>query len=186
MTTSVIQEGAIAGGDVVGGDKVVNYHPPAAPVGVVGQLLAKLQAEIDADEKVRHTIEALARFHKKRSEDGVEGLEAKLAAGGRSDEYYGALEKKEMFVKLLERWSLYASAQEIFVCLLAQAEHCFNLRVHPLISNHSRVQVNSLIDDLIVVPTINQCGASVFVLNHNVCMGMVYWLAEQCFVRWHK
>ena len=163
MTTSVIQEGAIAGGDVVGGDKVVHFHPPAA-AGVVGQLLAKLQAEIDANEKVRHTIEALARFHKKRSDDGVEGLEAKLAAGGRSDEYFAALEKKEMFVKLIERWSLYASAQEIFVYLLAQAEHHFNLKVYPQIPGLSQVQVNSLIDDLIVVPTINQYGASVFVL----------------------
>jgi hypothetical protein len=188
MTRSVTQKGATAGGDVVGGDKVVqnHYYQPVAPVGVVGELLAKLQIEIEANEKVRHTIEALARFHTKRAEDRIEGLKAKLDAGGRSAEYFAALEKKEMFVKLLERWSLYASAQEIFVYLLAQAEHHFNFSVYPQISVLSQVQINSLVDDLIVAPTINQCGASVFVLNHNVCMGMIYWLAEQCFVRWHK
>ncbi len=85
-----------------------------------------------------------------------------------------------MFVKLLERWSLYASAQEIFVYLLAQAEHNFNLTVYPQIPVLSEIQVNQLVDRLIIAPTIEQCGASVFVLNHNVCMGMLYWLAEQC------
>lgn len=23
-------------------------------------------------------------------------------------------------------------------------------------------------------------------MNYNVVQGMVYWLAEQCFIRWHK
>ncbi|WP_315800075.1 ABC-three component system protein [Bradyrhizobium sp. SZCCHNS3002] len=188
MTTSVVQTGAKAGGDVVGGHKVVetHYHLPGEPAGIVGQLLVKLQGEIKNNERVRHTIEDLARFHTKRSIDGIEGLEAKLEAGGRANEYLAALEKKEMFVKLLERWSLYASAQEIFVYLLAQAEHHFNLTIHPQIEQLSPVQVNALINQLIITPTINQVGADVFVLNHNVCMGMIYWLAEQCFVRWHQ
>ena len=128
----------------------------------------------------------MARFRAQRSHDGINGLEAKLKAGARDGEYTGALEKKEMFVKLLERWSLYASAQEIFAYLLAQAEHKFNYAIYPQISSLNEVQVNALVDDLIVVPTIDQCGTSVFILNHNICMGMVYWLAEQCFVRWHK
>lgn len=187
MTTNVVQEGAAAAGDIVGRDKVeLHLHEGAAPLGIVGQLLCKLQKEIEQSEKVRHTIEALARFHEPRSHDGIVGLEAKLEAGGRSGEYFAAIEKKEMFVKLLERWSLYASAQEIFAYLLAQAEHQFNYKVHPQINALNEVQVNGLVDELIVAPTISQCGTSVFVLNHNVCMGMIYWLAEQCFVRWHK
>jgi hypothetical protein len=188
MTMSVTQKGAKAAGDIVAGDKTIenHFHAPNGPVGVVGQLLAKLQIEVDNDEKVRHTIEALTRFHMKRSQDGIDGLEAKLAAGGRIGEYFAALEKKEMFVKLLEKWSLYASAQEIFVYLLAQAEHHFNLTVYPQIPGLNQAQVNGLVDHLIVVPTIEQCGTSIFVLNHNVCMGMIYWLAEQCFVRWHQ
>jgi hypothetical protein len=184
VSSSVIQKGAEAGGDIVGGDKVV-LHVHNAPSSVIGDLLAKLQKEIQDNEEVRQTIEALARFHTPRATDGVVGLEAKLEAGGRSAEYLAALEKKEMFVKLLEKWSLYASAQEIFAFLLAQAEHHFTMRVHPQIKDLTQVQVNTLVDELIVVPTINQCGASVFVLNHHVCMGMIYWLAEQCFIRWH-
>jgi hypothetical protein len=153
---------------------------------IVAQLLTKLQREIQENEKVRHTIDTLARFQEQRSLDGISGLEAKLQAGGRAGEYVAALEKKEMFVKLLERWSLYASAQEIFAYLLAQAEHQFNYVTYPQIHILAEVQINKLVDELILAPTIEQCGTGVFVLNHNVCMGMVYWLAEQCFVRWHK
>jgi len=83
MTTSIIQKGATAGGDIVGGNKVENhFHLSPVPTGIVGQLLAKLQIEIEKDETVRHTIEALTRFHTKRSHDGVDGLEAKLSAAG--------------------------------------------------------------------------------------------------------
>jgi hypothetical protein len=93
---------------------------------------------------------------------------------------------KEMFVKLLEKWSLYASAQEIFAYLLAKAEYNFNYLIHPKIDPANVVEINQLIHDKIVMPTIEQCGASVFTLNHGVAMGMLYWLAEQCFIRWHQ
>ena len=90
-----------------------------------------------------------------------------------------------MFVKLLEKWSLYASAQEIFVFLLAKAEHDFTYLIRPSLKTATEVEINQLIHDVIVMPTIQQCGTTVFTLNHGVAMGMVYWLAEQCFVRWH-
>ena len=141
---------------------------------------------MEQNQEVRHTIEALEHFQTRRAPDGIDGLEAKLKAANRQDELLSALEKKEMFVKLLEKWSLYASAQEIFAFLLAKAEYDFNYLIHPNISTASVVEVNQLVHDLIVMPTIQQCGTSVFTLNHSVAMGMLYWLAEQCFVRWHK
>jgi hypothetical protein len=48
------------------------------------------------------------------------------------------------------------------------------------------VRINQLTSELIVEPAVLECGASVFQLDHNTALGMVYWLAEQCFVRWHK
>jgi hypothetical protein len=184
----VNQTGASALGDIVGHDKIEthNHYPARAPVSVVEQLLAKLQLEIENNESIRHTIESLAYFHTHRSHDGADGLEAKLTKGYRTHEYFHAIEKKELFVKLLERWSLYASAQEIFAYLLAKAEHEFSYFVHPQIAKLDQATINQMIHDRIVVPTINECGATVFTLNHGVAMGMVYWLAEQCFVRWHQ
>lgn len=187
MVADIDQRRASAQGDIVAGDKTEkHYHAPEQSAGIVEQLLKKLKVEIEENEEVKHTIEQLKHFYDKRSHDGIEGLEAKLEAGDRSDEYMIALEKKELFVKLLEEWSLYASAQEIFAYLLAKAEHEFTYFIHPEITKLEKVAVNQLVNDRIVDPLLQECGASVFSLNHSVMMGMLYWLAEQCFVRWHE
>ena len=154
--------------------------------GIVEQLLEKLQNEIMKNAEVRHTVESLQYFYERRARDGIVGLEAKLMAGERKHELYLALAKKEQFAKLLEKWSLYASAQEIFAYLLAEVECQFSMFVYPKIGQLEQVEINQLVDDRIVAPTIAECGTSVFTLNHSLVMGMIYWLAEQCFVQWHR
>lgn len=187
MPTRVSQDSAQAGHDIVGRDKIETHiHVPSSGPSVVETLLRKLQAEIEKNEQVRHTIDSLAHFHERKSPDGIDGLEAKLQAAGRSRELMDALEKKEMFAKLLEKWSLYASAQEIFAYLLAKAEYEFNYIIYPQIPRLEPVQVNQLVSAHIIEPVIKECGAGVFTLNHSLVMGMLYWLAEQCFVRWHS
>lgn len=183
----VDQSGSKAGGDIVARDKIEHHHYPS-PVasGVVEKLIHKLQAEIKLNIHAQHTVDALANFQVRRSIDGIEGLEAKLKAAYRDDEVWSALDKKEQFAKLLQRWSLYASAQEIFAYLLAKVEFEFNHFIHPKIPSSSALDIDQLIHDRIVQTTIDECGVDVFVLNHGTTMGMLYWLAEQCFIRWHK
>jgi hypothetical protein len=142
----------------------------------VEKLLEKLHAEIAKSENTLNIIESLARYYEERSHDGVKGLKNKLDAAGRSAEYEDAIEKKEMFAKLLEKWSLYASAQEIFVHLLARAEHEFNLIIYPQITNLKPYEVNQLVTEKIVAPTVAECGSTVFNVNHGTAMGMIYWL----------
>lgn len=132
------------------------------------------------------TVENLQFFYEKTAVDGVAGLENKLKAAGRESEYILALRKKEHFVKLLEKWSKYASAQEIFAYLLADVEHQFSMHVYPKLDELDGESVNKIVDELIVQPTIIACGTTIFTLNASVVMGMLYWLAEQCFVRWHR
>jgi hypothetical protein len=187
MPLKVDQAGATAGGDIVGRDKHENhFHFPDRPLGVVEKLLQKLQKEVENNQHVKHTIEALAHYEKRRAHDGVEGLQEKLNKGDRSDEYLDAIEKKELFAKLLERWSLYASAQEIFAYLLAKAEYEFTHVILPQLEVLSKVKTNELVRDQIIAPMIAECGTTVFTINHSTSMGMIYWLAEQCYVRWHK
>lgn len=185
---TVDQSGATAGQDLVAGDKntIHHHHAPRPALGKIDLLLEKLAAEIEHNTHARDVIDKLSRFQKQKVRDGISGLEAKLNAGGRDYEYYDALEKKELFAKLLERYSLYGSAQEILAHLLARAEYNFQQFVYPQVSELSIVQVNELVDEKIIEPTINECGASVFSMDHSVAMGMIYWLAEQCYVRWHK
>ncbi len=187
LVNNVNQSDAKADGDVVGRDKTTVINNTALPSkGMVERLLAKLQQQVEDKIETREIIDELARYHRKRSVDGVSGLEAKLNAAGRGASYFDAIEKKEMFVKLLERWSLYHSAQQIFVHILAKAEIEFNSVVYLQIPNKTESEINALVIDRIIGPIVEECGYDVIEMSHNVVHGMVYWLAEQCFIRWHQ
>lgn len=176
-----------AGRDMIAGDQNnYYYNSPAPKPTVIEQLLARLQQEMENNSQVRTMIDSLLRYHQRNTYDGVIGLEAKLERAGRVHEIDSALEKKELFAKVLEKWSMYESAQEIFVYLLARAEVTFQTIVLPRLDAANEVQVNEIITDRIVEPIVQDCGASVFKINHSTAMGMLYWLAEQCFVRWHR
>jgi hypothetical protein len=194
-TTTVVQTGSNVSGNQVGGnfdqtinehvDRQINIYQAQKAATVIEHLLVKLQQEVENNIKCSDMIAKLQRYHGGTVKGGIKGLEGKLLHAERSDEVEDALEQKEMFVKLLEEWSLYSSAQEIFVYLLARAEHYFNSEVLPALGNLSRREVNSQTNSLIVDPIVQECGATVFKIDHLTAMGMVYWLAEQCFVRWH-
>lgn len=189
IPVEVDQSRAKAHGDIVGGNKVGDIYvvlPTPAPLGIVDKLLLKLREEIAQEATVLHTVNSLRVYYDKRSEDGIDGLEAKLSAAGREDTKLRAFERKEEFVKLLDTWSMYASAQEIFAYLLAHAETLFERRIRPLIvAGRPREEIDEATASYILEPTIEQCGTSVFVVNHSIALGMLYWLAEQCYVRWH-
>jgi hypothetical protein len=187
VTLRVDQSEARAEGDIAGRDvnKTINNFAAPREATVVEQLLVRLNAEIEQNQQVRSTIERLQRFYERRAHDGVVGLQAKLEVAGREGEYEDAIEMKEMFVKLLERWSLYHSAQHIFAHLLARAEVTFKSVILPRVGADSDVVINQMVLERIVEPTVGECGASVFEVDHMTAMGMIYWLAEQCFVRWH-
>ena len=176
-------------GDQVGRDKydihTMNVFPKGHQLTVVDKLLICLQQEMSSNEKCPDLIAKLQRYHGGLVVDGVIGLEAKLNHSNRAADIPYAKDTKEQFVMLLERWSYYASAQEIFVYLMARAEHKFNTEIRPLLPTASEVLINQKFNDLIVEPTVSDCGATVFSIDNNTAMGMVYWLAEQCFVRWH-
>lgn len=183
---SVDQAGASAGQDIVGRDKITNILPVPQKPSKLEQLKAKLQLEVDAGHCSIETIEELQRFKKKVPDDGITGLEAKLEAAGRSDQLMSALEMKEEFAKLLEKWSLYGSAQEIFAHLLAMADYRYRIQILPQVAEVEPVKVDEMIEEKIVIPAIEDLGIDIFSMNHHSAMGMVYWLAEQCRVRWHK
>lgn len=183
------QAKARAGRDLVGGNqvKIGNYiSMTAAQKRPIAALLERLQKEIELDEKVAEHIEALRYFETRRSLDGIDGLEAKLIKSGQNVKIMWALEQKEQFVKALEKWSLYSSAQEIFAHFLGRAYYEFGERILPNLGSLSPAEIADIFDARFVQPAVDECGAGLLVVNHAIAIGMVYWLAEQCFVRWHK
>ncbi len=175
------QKGAQAGGHVIGRDNVTVQ----AKQSMIEKLLLRLKEQYDCNEETQTTIDDLARYHIRRAPDGIVGLQAKLNASGRSRYYDDAIEQKEMFVKLLERWSLYSSAQLIFVHILAKAETDFTHVIYGQIPEKTHEEINALVIDRIVNPIVEECSSELLSVNHNIVHGMVYWLAEQCFIKWH-
>ena len=186
LLTGVNQAGAAAGGDLIGRDKVANIYQPQNPASYIEKMMGRLSAEIESKAEVRYTIDELQFFYTRKTIGDVIGLEAKLKRADRLDELLYAFEKKELFAKILDRYSLYASAQRIFAYLLAKAEWEFMSSIQPVLSVSDCVQINELITKRIVEPIVSDCDIGPFDFNHSVVVGMVYWLAEQCFVRWHE
>lgn len=182
------QKGANAGRDLVGRDKVENNYFYASPGGSakVDKLKAKLQQEIDQKRQVIALIDRLKSYQPVEPEDGIKGLEAKLEKAGRSPQKLSALRMKERFAKLLERWSLYGSAQEIFVHVLALAELRFTTSIYPHVGNLDNIQIDEMVEQKILTPIVEEIGVEVFSMDHMEAMGMIYWLAEQCRIRWHQ
>ncbi len=181
----VDQENIYAGGDVVGGNKgktIVNHNRKTQ----FDQLMEKLESEIEDSIKVQKVLDSLQYYFEKHSDDGIEGLENKLDHSGRTIQKNKALKRKEYYAKLMDKWAHYGSAQEIFALLLAKIDVNFETNVEPYLGTHSAEEIDKLIKNHVIDPVVSEIGGGVFSINDAHVSRMVYWLAEQCFVRWHK
>ncbi|TWI05663.1 hypothetical protein IQ17_03164 [Bradyrhizobium daqingense] len=147
--------------------------------------MALLVHEIESNEHVSDFIDTLQMYHQKHSYDGVEGLEAKLLHSGRNSEVSLALRKKELFSRLLAKYSMFDSAQQIFAYLLSKIEQDFRSYVLPNLANSSSGEIDLLFGQYVINPCASEIKSGVFCLNSAIAAGMVYWLAEQCYIRWH-
>ena len=185
------QAGAWAGSDLTGRDKITNTTTNNTYVAEsrrtqIDYWMQKLDEEMKNNVHAQNLVDSLQYFYDKHAPDGIDGLEAKLDHAGRNDEIYNALRKKELFSKLLSKFSLYGSAQEIFAYLLFKIESLFSSEVHPYVDTLPKHEIDKLIVAKVIQPVLQEIGESPFLINHGHAAGMVYWLAEQCFIRWHK
>lgn len=185
MSYDVNQRGAKADGNIVGRDMTVHNHLHGRPKGIEA-LLISLRKQIEENHEVSDLIDELSRYYVRQSHDGIDGLEDKLNAAGLAHKFDDAIEKKERFAKLLEKMSLYSSAQKIFAFFLAKTENTFSHVIHPKIADSTESEVNQMIIDLIAEPICQECDGEDLLITYDTVFGMVYWLAEQCFVRWHQ
>ena len=186
MSNHTDQRRASSARDMAGRDINKSYVVNTYPQSAIEKLLKHLDEQINQNDTVSETMDELVRYYSRRSVDGIDGLENKLNAAGMSHVYLDAIEKKEMFSKLLYRFSMYSTAQQIFVRFLAKAENEFNSVIYPEINNISESEINRLVLDRIVNPIVGDCVSDNFYVSHNHVIGMVYWLAEQCFIRGHR
>lgn len=169
---------------IVGRDLTeINYVEPRATH--IERLVAMLEKEIEKHQTRDELIESLEFFETPYAPDGVIGIEAKLRKVGREDTLILALRYKEMFAKFLTRYSLYQAAQELIALCLHKVVFEFDQNVHPNCSDVEISELDKIIAEKVVTPIVEQYASGVFSLNHGIVQGMVYWLADRCFVRWH-
>jgi hypothetical protein len=183
-SNDVNQRGANAGGNLVGrDDNSVNVWLPGDSQ--VSVLVKQLDREIHADEVREQWIDSLQFFEEQYVPDGVKGLEAKLEKCGRPDKVMMALRHKELFVKFLSRYSLYGAAQELLALCLHRIHAEFENHVHPACGSSDSTEIDRIVSEKVVQTVVAEYGLGTFALNHGLVLGMTYWLADRCYVRWH-
>ncbi len=185
-TNAVDQRRAAPGGDAVGRDKITNHNHFSERRSQVDGWLERLSEEMRDNHEVRDFVESLQYYFQPQPYDHVVGLEAKLDHAGRSTQKVSALRKKEAFAKLLAEWGAYPSAQEVIAYFLSKIETTFETEIVPLLPSESATVIDTMIRDKLIAPVLDEMGCGPFMLNYANVAGMVYWLAEQCYVRWHS
>ena len=190
---SVKQDDIIAGRDNVGRDQHnTNSHNTNIHVSLnsenspIAAWMAQLEIEIKANQQVAQFIDTLQMYQARHNHDGISGLENKLTHSGRNQETVNlALQKKELFTRLMSKYAMFDSAQNIFAYLLSKLENDFRVYVLPNIAGMPSNEVDTLFSKYLIGPCADEIKSGVFCLNAAIASGMVYWLAEQCYIRWH-
>lgn len=185
------QDGAIVHGDNAGRDinkTEIYQNYSSGPTSQIANLLRKLDRQIKDDERTFQFIDDLQFFIDAREGQDIVGLKSKLEKVGRSSYYMSAIERKECFAKLLLRFENFSSAQELFAYFLSIIYDCFDSCIIPQVSNLSHADIEVIVDRDCVEKIISEMGAGFdhFTLNRTHVRGMIYWLADKCFVRWHE
>ena len=154
----------------------------------LSRLLGKLSQQIVDNDRTSEFVDNLKFYIDARDIYDVVGLKNKLEKVGRSSEFNSAIEKKEEFVKLLLKFENFSSAQEIFAYVLSIIHDVFESKIIPQCDLLQYIEIEEIVNRDIVGVIIGEIdeGSDHFTINRTHIRGMVYWLADKCFVRWHK
>jgi hypothetical protein len=178
------------GGDQAGNNitKIINYNNiDGIKPSQVSRLLRLLSEQISADESMIGFIDDLQFFINNRDDEKIVGLKQKLDVCGRSAAYGDAKRKKELFAKLLLKFERFSSAQELFAYIMAAIHETFDSKIIPATASMAAQQIDDLIDVEIIDKIMAEIGegSDHLTLNRTHLKGMIYWLADKCYVRWH-
>lgn len=186
-TTLSNQSRSIVRGDQAGRDIVKHYHSHGESQ--VSGGLKKLELQIQDENKDLHStfVQSLQFFVDRRDEVDVVGLMEKIEKSTFNISYTSALIKKEAFAKLLLKYQEFSSAQELFAYFLSIIYDVFDEKICPVIEGLSYDDMQKIVDSDILDKIFNEIGegSDVLLINRTHVRGMIYWLADKCYVRWH-
>jgi hypothetical protein len=181
MTIGSFFRNIIAGGDVVGRDKITNNNLPHPRQ--LDLLSEEFKKEVESNSESLEIIDELQHYRTKNYE--VRGLEEKLADAGFGCILDEAEELKELISKLIIKYQNYKSAQKIITYLLSDVESIFNSKVKPKLSSiESESEVKEVLRDYIQKEIQDKLGENVLEIFNRHINGMVFFLTGNCHLEW--
>jgi len=151
-------------------------------------LLDCLAKEIDENrrEEITQFISDLYLYVHDRDKNDGDDLEAKLISASRGEELLHATRSLERFEMLLETYKHFPSGQKLLGFFLAQIHDVFCYQI--LGKMLTDEQIDEIIQTKIIDKTIADMGLGFhhFTLTTNHVRGMIYYLADKCYVRWDE
>lgn len=168
-----------------GRDMTIN-HISKGPQSRLTKLFEKLNQEFNADNQITDILDELESFTTDRD---VIGLEQKLIDGGKEHLFEDVSWFKQEYVKKLEKFQYYPSAQKIHALVLAAVLDKFWNCVRPLIrSKANEDDIFQAIDKYVIDPIfdlIESSGAEdIMGLSRMDINGMIFYLTGKCHIKW--
>ena len=190
MPPDITQEGNRAGGHIAGGSiREEHHHHYSATTrsNRLAALVARLKAEVEADQNLREFIEDLAYYTGPVDPASRPDLATKLRKAHRDGEITQALKLKEVFWKRLDRNQFSRAAQEIYAYLLGHIHHRFKLRVVPMIQgNASKAEIDAAVTRDVIEAVWQEIDENPLTINIQQIRGMLFYLTGNCWVKWHQ
>lgn len=155
-------------------------------IGNLKELYKRFEEERKNNILFDKVLDEFETFQRQKSDERVIGLEAKLKAGGKTDELIElATELKEIYAKKLELNKFFESAQRINVYLLGYARAQFVTYVYPAIKNKiSDEKVNALMDQYVIKPMLAMLEGDTYGFTPQDIHGILYFLTGNCYIKW--
>lgn len=161
-----------------------NYYAPT--VDELALLYAKLKTDGIGDPSNNSFSQKLMHYMSVPTDGDVRGLEAKLKDSDRLDMLQFAMREKEAAVKLLMKYQSSRSAQRIFTILLDELHTIYILTVTPTIeSGGDRQTVDIKISDALQRIK-SMLGENFLEFTVKDLLGLLFFLAGNCHIRWDK
>ncbi|WP_133249003.1 ABC-three component system protein [Pseudomonas sp. B1(2018)] len=181
------QSGNVAN-DIAGGNisktsiNIIN----SASVEELALLYAKLKVDGLGDLSGNSFCHKLQHYMSAPTDGDIRGLEAKLRESGRLDMLHFAMLQKEAAAKLVMKYQSSKSAQRVYTILLDELHTIYMLTVTPVIEAGGDRQAVDLCINQALQTIKAMLGENFLEFTVKDLLGLLYFLAGNCHIRWDK
>lgn len=175
-----------SGPNISGNQYVYNINRSKIAHAKLKELFVLFEKEERENIRIQGIMDDLERLTEPAT-SAVKGVEQKLTEGGRINIIDYALETKEVYNKLLTKYTFFESAQKINVYLLALVKSYYMKFVYPHICNGtSDEMIDEIISEKIFHPILEALEGDTMGFTAEHIDGMIYFLTGNCHIKWTK